>query len=547
MLKFLDAKLPFRLVWLLGLVIVAAGAWLKFFAIGNGLLSDPFHYGEYFASATTLANSATSIYPITIHGALDYLPSMLAALLHDTEHHFLTTMLLYQSGKLLATLLFYALVVLIAAPLQHYRIPILLLVVATLTGTQLVGYKDLFLLLSLFLFFLGQQQMSLSRRTLLEVGLGLAVALNLFWSFDRGIAGTVAIGVAVLIEVYYARRYWVALVTFFIAVPALALSSEIFSLGQYIENIRFLMNTSSQWSYGWAWRPVALTLLLASAYLAILAHLFIIRQRPWRFDESWAVPILFSLLMLFVFKITTNRADLPHLSLGFWTPVLTLLYVLAQQQAAQWKHKVIALVILASSLALLIYVGRNALTLLATAVVMWLTYFTSSQGKIQRRGIMAIALLLLLWNLAQITMQVSNKNYGWIQRLDPLPHNESLTSDGIRWVAAELRRHHPTCLFDLANHGVINGLSKLPTCTRFTYITYASADYETEIIQSLQKKNPPLIISSSNYKQFKVDGKGMNERFPNLHHYLVERYPYEQCNFGYCLRYLSSPYKDVVL
>ena len=83
-------------------------------------------------------------------------------------------------------------------------------------------------------------------------------------------------------------------------------------------------------------------------------------------------------------------------------------------------------------------------------------------------------------------------------------------------------------------------MTGLPSCTKYIYPVYASQRYELDMIQQLQKRNPPVVVYSSTHWAFQIDGRSMHDRFPELKKYLLKTYQYEKCDFGYCLRYLNQ-------
>ncbi|MEB0272964.1 hypothetical protein QN388_25435, partial [Pseudomonas sp. 5B4] len=80
---------------------------------------------------------------------------------------------------------------------------------------------------------------------------------------DRGIDGVLAIGSAVLLTLLLQRRHVLSLLSFVATVGWLGFGTDFFALTDYVKNLTFLLETSSQWGYGLSARPLALSLLLA--------------------------------------------------------------------------------------------------------------------------------------------------------------------------------------------------------------------------------------------------------------------------------------------
>jgi hypothetical protein len=379
-------------------------------------------------------------------------------------------------------------------------------IIAAILAPRLVTYRDMLLLTSLFLYFYCQREHRPLAKLFIKLGLGIAVALNLFWSFDRGIAGVVSIGLACLIMACRKRSYFIPMIGFLLTITALYCRTGFIGLQSYVENIKFLINTSSQWSYGWSLSSIAYSsalLLFSLSALIILVNS--VSNKSHYSGERMANAVLLGTLIFIFFKIGSNRADLMHIYWGMWPAALAFLYanpgvensVVSVPERRFFMNRLIGAANLAS---IAIFVG------------------------------LFIPLSFSVKDSRQL-----------IRMLRSPPKNEELVSEGIKWVVRELKSAGANCVFDLANHGVINGLSGLPACTRFLYPVYATRKHEDEIIETLRNNNPPVIVYSSTEWSFSLDNKNMHERFPALKSYLDKAYPYESCNYGYCLRYSERP------
>ena len=185
----------------------------------------------------------------------------------------------------------------------------------------LVGYRDVLLLLAIYLYFLIQGKNNPVIHLLLEISLGLVVAIGFYWSFDRGIAGVVSLGASCIILAYKNRLYIVSLIIFIITFFSLGYFSPELSLGNYWENVKFLAATSSNWSYGWQRNPVILTVFLGlSNVLAnwLLWSSSIVKSKT--IGVHFANILFLSAISLILFKIGINRADSIHILWGLWGP-----------------------------------------------------------------------------------------------------------------------------------------------------------------------------------------------------------------------------------
>lgn len=504
----------FKVSFIIGAIILLIMGWSNLVWIGSTKITDLFHRGEYFSYFISVFNNQEKFSYLTIHGALDYIPAWLAFNIFGQTNYFFWTILLYEIANILSALFFYIIVAIFCREIViYYKIPIL--IIAAIIAPNFVNYRDLFLLISLFLYFFCQQEMRLLIKRFIEVALGLTVALNIFWSFDRGIAGTFSIGIAYSVMAYRKQISLNPLIYFVLAIFLLHFYTDIFDLRAYTENINFLIDTSSQWSYGLGLRPVIYSSMLFFLCLSSLTLLFKSISNEDIFSGRLLVnanaknAIVLGLLTIFFLKIGTNRADIIHIHWGMWPAVLAFLY-------AHGQH------------------NKNFIPVQQESYIFGERLFSFV-------GISRYAnLCFLIIFTTLITPASLGDSFSFIKLLISPPANEEIVGDGINWIASELNKVKADCVFDLANHGIIIGLTAKPACTRFTYIVYANKSYEDEIIESLQNKKPPLIVYSSTNWSFNIDQKNMYDRFPVLKNYLDQTYPYEICKYGYCLRYLSN-------
>ena len=468
--------------WLIHFIAIGAlllGAFVKFFSHSEIVFDDPFHHGEFVATLPSVLLGEMKFF--TIHGALDWLPAWCAQLFVGTERHFLITMALYAALNLIACFLLYLIIALFAE--AHRKYGAFILLVSSVTAIYLVSYRDLFLLLSIFLFFLHQRpsQQDLQTR-LLEVFLGIALAVGMFWSFDRGAAGIGAIGGACLILFATEQRHSITVISFILFISILSWIG-FFSFTDYIDNFNFLLSTSSQWSYGF--KKLALLMALVVVIFNTIAGYYLVKSFFRSYRDDWrevANHYLIFVLCLIMLKIGINRADLTHVVMAVWMPILAYLYNFDKN----FPHL--------------------------------FTKFSGSQG-----AILIFTFVLISINGFFFTLNLIHGRYHWIAKISAPPRNGLLVDESIQWVSAEILKAGSNCVFDLSNNGVINGVTGLPACTKYTYPVYATQGYEADMIQQLQKRSPPVVVYSSTHWAFEIDGKSMYDRFPELKNYLVQK------------------------
>jgi hypothetical protein len=104
-------------------------------------------------------------------------------------------------------------------------------------------------------------------------------------------------------------------------------SFQLFSVDIYLENLSFLLNTASQWSYGYKKiTPIfySILVLIPNFYAAFyLLKYFSIHKK--NVDS----PLLTSrfILLLFMAKVGLNRPDFVHILMALWVPALIFVYL----------------------------------------------------------------------------------------------------------------------------------------------------------------------------------------------------------------------------
>ncbi|MEX8517774.1 MAG: hypothetical protein AB3X44_04530 [Leptothrix sp. (in: b-proteobacteria)] len=542
-----------RMVVVLAILYLLVGLLMQAWRLGDGILQDPFHFGEFLAALTTLTATvpeSPALLPLTIHGGIDIVPGWLVSLYTGDEHHFLPTVVAYAGLNSLASVLALA----VAARLSPATQPIS---PATLLATALiaplcVGFRDIFLLAALLLHLLLRDRCERDGVTApatraLEVALGITVAFGLHASFDRGLAAAISLGIA---HMPRALRLGqgpqpgrVALIAFVATIAVGPLIHPMLSPSHYIENVQFLASTSAQWRYQWDRQTTTLTIALTMLALAA----WTLALQGWRCEHPTPAQkadlIALSLLALFLLRIGTNRADIQHILMGLWGPLILAAWWHGQPG---WRAMTDPLTRLAR---LLLITGTMALALyykiypvLAATMALGVAARTSPAHPLtpwHRRMLIGLLVLPVLILASHTVRHARDGQFRWVARLTQLPSNDSLSPPGVRWAAAKLREAAVDCVFDLSNNGLIQALVRKPTCSRITYPVYGGPAHEAELIDTLARRQPSALVSSSNHWAYAIDNRSMAVRFPTLDRYIHDHYPIEHCGEGYCVRLLQ--------
>lgn len=506
---------------------------------GTLVLSDPFHQGEYFASAVIFfTKQIVKFTPLTIHGALDFIPALIAKSIWRPDSYFLPTYFLYKVINITSALLLLAISIDLTKGEKYCSVVVLSIAIA---APQLVGYRDLVLLISFYLFLkINNKSIETATEKILLIAFGVVTALGLFWSFDRGIAGVVSFGIATLFMASRNKKHIIAVLTFLATVIIVGIFSQTFSFGNYIENIKVLLATSSQWSYGWQRGPVINSLFAIIFNLAIIGFVMIACYRNKSLSSRLHELIILTFLSIFMLKIGINRADWSHVYWCLWAPTLMVFIFKNEIIFQELTTKKLILILLLVALAVSIK-DRIFLPIFLAGLIAYLVYgnsatFSSSIVKLAFNG----SLVILLFLSFPTSVKYLVEKYQWLVHIYTPPSNIAASTEGMRWVSDRLLKSKSTCVFDLSNNGIINGLTTLPSCSRFTYPVYAGLKHESELIDAVRLTAPQAIVYSSTYWSYSIDGRSMRDRFPQLDTFLIQQYPRIECANGYCIRYLKD-------
>ena len=504
---------------------------------GDASLVDPFHYGEYFAATVGFFRDVNPpFHPLTIHGALDFIPGLFAEHQWGAENYFLPTFAIYKGLNFFAAIS----LILISYELTRFKkYQWLLLLAVAGVAPLMVGYRDLILLISLYLFLkINNLDAKRDLSIFLQVSFGGIVAFGIFWSYDRGIAGALSLGAAVLVLLFRNRWYAISLVSFVAAAVILGFLFEVFSIGNYLRDIYILIQNSGEWSYGWQRVPVVLAVFAVIFNSTAISLLISEGLKSKSLTERLPIIVCFSFVSVFMLKIGVNRADLQHIYFGCWTPMLITLFLYEKINVLRMQTGILIGAILAASVALMILLKGYGL-----AVASGILIFTVLKFKNEYCNKLATAYFGLLiascFGLITYTSvkALSDGQYTWIKSLSSPANNRLTATEGIVWASDRLQEHAVDCVFDLSNNGVINGLLRRPSCSRFTYPVYAGPKHELILISDLKDASPQALVYSSTYWSYYIDGRDMRKRFPTLDKFILKNYPKEECNHGYCVRY----------
>lgn len=506
--------------------------------IGSGVLDDPFHHGEFFAAYSSL-RSNVDFFPLAIHGGMDFFPAYIAHWLSAEEYYVYLTRIIY------LVLQFFACVMMLLLLVIHVK-NLIISVAAAFLIPYFIGYRDFSIVILLFTFFFVTKYSLKNKKTGLFVLLGVIGALNFIFSSNRGVFGTVAIGAGVFAWCFYDRRYIFSIIAYVLGVASVIYVSFFWIKFNPVENILYFKETTAQWEYS----DTGYTVLLKSwvALAIFLSYSLNIIQFKLCGSQKRDIPnlIVLGLLSIFYYQIASYRADYFHLIMSFTILLLNVFYWLSRHEYYASKSSFqenIVLILLFILAMLSSKFGAHTSTPLSFVILYAFLIGNNLDFwklVIQKNAKYVTVILFLVFSsllVRSISKNYNNGDYAWLANSPTKTSNSSIVNDSMNWISNQLVSRGASCVFDLSNNGLINAVTGLPACTRFSYLVYASAEDQSEIIRALENDKPKAVVYSTSFWSYSIDGKPMNERFPVLDNYLVSAYKQQTCDFGYCIRH----------
>lgn len=476
---------------------------------------DAFHYGEYFVSRNFI--NGTGEFPITIHGALDYVPAILIYDLLSINVSAKQIIAFYYSLSSISICVFLLLI-------ERFYKSYLSLIIIGIASVYMISYRDLFLMLEIFVAFKIFEKQTYFSAILISAFCGFLVFLGLFWSFDRGL-----IGMAFASTLVVSKNLPAKLKTSLSLTLTLCLISLFIFYGhtyflEYAKNLLYLVKTSSSWSnYDVDLRAYAFAIVVLTLNLYVLIDLF------FRFDftnQRFPKSLIWGLVVVdfLMIKVSINRSDAVHAYMGLWVPLIISGIVSYYVQSCRLPNSIIFKLFSSSVLLISLFIFKNFVYPLAASICLRFPHPYEHLSTSTPKPISPQAIFLLFTSpifIFLISMHAAK------DKLDI----------GDAWVVHKLTEATATCITDFTNTGLISAYTNLPPCTKFTYLIYSTRDYQSTIIRDLVSKNQTVVVYSSESWQYKIDGLSMNTRYPMLNDYIIENYPVELCAYGRCLRY----------
>lgn len=493
---------------------------------GNAL----FHEGEYVGLLWDMrAYYAGQVsFPLIIHGAMDYIPSLIAAAFYGADRALVGTRIINVILVWASWVLFLDLGCLIATR-QQGRLASWFAIMAALLflltppmfseslrmQQSFVAIRDIFLLATTVCFarYLARPAGGVSRGLLATAA--LCCALGLYWCYDRGIMTLALAGVFCLGLVWQRRLLDVSLFVGTLALAALGVSwtNVMGRLSDNIANILYWVHAAGP-IFGRGLTDMnndgervlfAMVMLLCA--LAVVVAI-VDRQRT---EREWVFFLLglFALQALLL-KSMINLPVWPRILWAFWPSLLVLAYYAGRRLAE----------------------GRGMTRDLPTEAVhqiaaAWRVFRFDVPHLYKASTVVFVVLVVTMfqWNGPKW------QNYASFLKNLVRPHlNTTVLPADVVQAGNLLRTSGDRCVFLWVNEGVLSLLAEKRNCTRYTYGVYTAPDAEQKMLAQLKLDAPKYIVfdAAGDNAMVTVGRRHMASRLPAVARYIQETYPGRQ-------------------
>lgn len=498
---------------LTGTLVVST--WLSNPIIDSNFL---FHEGEYVGLLQYMRSFYNNEikFPLLIHGAMDYIPSLLASNIYDDNHVIVGTRAINAILVWICWILFFDLCNSMISKKSNQRIAwmVFLLIIfftitprfnsfALLIQQSFLGSRDVFLILSVWCFTRLSDFMNPIRQRLFLIAGTFSAVIAFFWSYDRGIMALAFLLVIILAEIIKKEKINVLLlvITSIITLAIIQYANIVGSLIDNFDNVYYWIRNSKEVFGVKPSEADRMTLVVASMIIIFcIGSIFIaIKERlEWRSEFKYIIAGLI-LVQVLLLQTIFNRPGMPRLTWAIWPSILLMLFISSRKYKIDLPFK---------------YIESKS----------------SYDLSFLQKSYFLIFLLLIFF------ISPSFWSYGSFLKNIIIPKADSeIVSPEIMNLSRVIDKYGDRCVFGWVNEGVIPLISKKRFCTRYQYAIYVSKTEENKLLKQIIIESPAVVVFDvSGNSMANVDNRSMASRLPNVNKYILDNYKIRQ-NVG---RYL---------
>lgn len=490
---------------------------------------DGFHEGEYLDNIHNIKMyyAGEIGFPLLIHGAMDYVPALVADFLGGGNYTVIFTRLinlLVVAACWIIWLDFFRLAakkndnnffwafffffVFIFLTLPSGNTPIL-------KQQAFLGTRDIFLLLSIWCAVVYSSSHQVFKASAFLFFCGFFAGVSVFWSYDRGLIGIIFVAVLVLFNIYRRRFSYSAVLSFGVACAILigSLCGLFGSAYDNLGNIHYwVKNTGDVWRMSLGQKifalPGAIFMLIFALFVMFIALKAAIKNIEK--DISQVLLALICIQLVFLTKLY-SLPGFPTTYYFIWPSVLLLL--LAAPQA------------------------KSISSINGSLIRLWLTTYKYVFGNYAKSPCpwfltVSILLFLVFSSNTLVTIVKAAKEVA-------LPTEDKNLIDFNHYGLDKVIASPASCIFQWSNEGVFSFYAGKPYCTKYGYGVYISSTYEASVLSELKSKPPEVIVYDSPFWSANIYGRRMQDRLPEIDNFIRDNYLFHKTSSGYVIATLK--------
>lgn len=460
-------------------------------------------------------------FPLLIHGALDFVPSLIAAKMFGVDHVIVSTrainLLISGINYALFSVLLSMLLVRSGCPSGARRIVVLcvLFVFGFNVETALQFHQGILNPRELFLlaFFVliasySYVESSFVSRNLVLFLIAIVTATSVYWSYDRGLINVVGFAIFVA-SLILQRRYMSASYVVGLAVILSALLNYVGWFGEFSENmgnVLYWVENGHIWRYEYTAKLARYSIPLVFLVVALAFCYLSKAVKSWRCGDHHdaTLRVIFVVSLLAMLRSALNRPDDPHMLWCFWLAVAMTLPVIFGFFANGAESTASSEVLNSSRFTIWQKAGGLLLFILLFASVA--KYNPSFKGAV---------------TLKSIRQALSS----------PVSDDRIFADPALGGAHAFFSALKPDCVLSWSNSGLTALVSGLKFCGDVVYPVYISPSAEPAYYDKLSKNLPAAIVYDANFWGMEIDEKRMENRLPSVNK-LIESNYVEAGRFG---------------
>ena len=294
---------------------------------------------------------------------------------------------------------------------------IIFLSIAAIGAPAFVGIRDLFLIATCWVLYEFMTQRQSIRSKKLIVFLVILSSFGVVWSFDRGIAGLVTVLTTLLSAAYFEKKaiYLKASGLVVLGSILIVLIAQSSGTIDYFNDVLFLAKTSSQWRYHLSLDLIKnslLVIIFVASTIAATIRANSSKNRSYYYPY-WLGITACALMML---RISINRADVGHLFIAMWAPLILTAYWFSTIKESSSKPSPALIVAVFSTVAYFsLYYALWALAFLVLAIsfsssLLWLQQLSTASRV--RVFLASLSLWIIFISLANPTKSLASAAKG---------------------------------------------------------------------------------------------------------------------------------------